>query len=52
MADSLPDDDKHLGEVIARSDVVLGLLLDDAGKDAPPFPAPIVAIGGKRREEL
>ncbi len=42
VADSLPDDDKYLGEVISRSDVVLGLLLDDAGKDEPPFPAPIV----------
>lgn len=45
VADSLPDDDKYLGEVIARSDVVLGLLLDDAGKDAAPFPAPIVYTG-------
>jgi adenylate cyclase len=45
VADSLPDDDKYLGEVISRSDVVLGLLLDDTGKDAAPFPAPIVSTG-------
>ena len=46
VADSLPDDDKYLGDVISHSDVVLGLLLDDAGRDAAPFPAPILAIGG------
>lgn len=47
VADTLPDDDKSLGEVIARSDVVLGLLLDDAGRDSPPFPAPIITVGGQ-----
>ncbi|MDQ0396350.1 CHASE2 domain-containing protein [Labrys monachus] len=46
VADSLPDDDKYLGEVIARSDVVLGLLLDQDGKDAAPFAAPILSMGG------
>ena len=42
VADSLPDENKQLAEAIARSDVVLGLLPDEAGKDALPFPPPII----------
>jgi adenylate cyclase len=49
---ALPDDDKDLAEVIARSDVVLGLLLDDASREAPPFPAPVAAIGKPSQQRL
>ncbi|GLS17735.1 adenylate/guanylate cyclase domain-containing protein [Labrys miyagiensis] len=46
VAASLPDDDKALGDTLARSDVVLGLLLDEEGKDEPPFPAMIARAKG------
>jgi len=51
VADSLPDDDKYLGDVLSRSDVVLGLLLDEAGKDPSPFAAPILSVGGVTVEQ-
>ena len=50
LADSLPDDDKALADVVSRSEVVLGLVLDDVSKDAPPFPAPI-AVTGKTSQQ-
>ena len=41
-AEGLPDGTKRLAEVIDGSEVVLGLLLDEAGKDTLPFPPPII----------
>lgn len=42
----VPDDDEALAASIAKAgNVVLGIVLDDAGKDPAPFPAPLNAQG-------
>lgn len=52
FADTLRDDDTDLAGVISRSDVVLGMVLDDVSRDAPPFPAPIVVNGRSSQQRL
>ena len=49
-AEGLPDGTKRLAEVIDGSEVVLGLLLDEAGKDTVPFPSPILQMGSARQQ--
>jgi adenylate cyclase len=45
-ASAFDDDDQRLSASIAGpGNVVLGLILDDAGTDAPPFPAPLSLEG-------
>jgi adenylate cyclase len=42
----LPDDDKLLADAITKAgNVVLGMVLDDAGRDPAPFPVPVAAQG-------
>lgn len=43
---AIPDDDKALAEAVAKAgNVVLGIVLDDAGRDPAPFPVPLNAQG-------
>jgi adenylate cyclase len=48
----LPDDDKTLADIVSRSAVVLGLVLDDASRETPPFPAPVVALSKPSDQRL
>lgn len=46
LAAGVPDDDEVLAGAIAKAgNVVLGIVLDDAGRDPPPFSAPIRGDG-------